>query len=376
MASAMADHLRSLRPALALGPAAGGPTWANRIVYSVGSFDRPRMYPEEISSFCEVEVSCSTLNTVCTRTADPFLSPAKTVDTTFTYGSGIARSTTAAGSGRAGAGVCAPSYSPTGQAAAVAEAVAAESTVEGSRLRFLREFGAVVVVGVYTDAAHAACHGGVKPVESLVDRIARVRPHADHVVAVDSPDSARVREMLLGASAAAASVASHTATGEGAGSDASAVWPTIRIAIGGDDCAGVAGGGVGTNGGGFSSVKDNNRRSRSIISNGGCRTESSFENGSKRLLAGGGSVSSAVGCIPGTIDSPTLPSACVGSSNCCFVMCDWEVQGTGHNEEGRRACRDTRAVMEQSMPVFRLPSPTWARGSSGRGEEEGVLRFW
>ncbi|CBJ32542.1 expressed unknown protein [Ectocarpus siliculosus] len=275
MASAMSDHLRSLRPALALGPAAGGPCWADRTVYSVGTFDRPRLPPAEPSAL--------------PNTTPPGSS--STSPTAAGGGAGAAGGESLAfgyfGSGRP------PSPPPTS-----AVTSATKEAVEGpSPLRFLREFGAVVVVGVYTDAAHAASHGGKgkgrdsggyggqagtgagagaraggRPFESLEARVARVRPHADRVVVVDSADPARVREILFGAAAGAV----------------------------GD----TRGGGAPTN-------------------------------------------------------------------NCCFVVSDWGARGPGGTGAGRRARRDVRALMEASMPVFRLPSPTWECAvTDSDGEEE------
>ncbi|CAN0316596.1 unnamed protein product [Ectocarpus sp. 12 AP-2014] len=263
MASAMSDHLRSLRPALALGPAAGGPCWADRTVYSVGTFDRPRQ-PH----------------------AEPLALPK-----TIPPGSSSTSPTAAGGgAGAAGGGSLAFGYFGSGRPPSPpppsAVTAVTEEAVEGpSPLRFLREFGAVVVVGVFTDAAHAASHGGQagaaagaraggRPFESLEARVARVRPHADRVVVVDSADPARVRETLFGAAAGAV--------------------------------GGTRGGGAPTN-------------------------------------------------------------------NCCFVVSDWGARGPGGTEAGRRARRDVRALMEASMPVFRLPSPTWECAvTESDGEEEGA----
>ena len=273
MASAMSDHLRSLRPALALGPAAGGPCWADRIVYSVGTFDRPRYSAEPAATSGAMSIT-----------------PPGSLPTSPTAGQALRGWVSAPGDTQPPP---LPPLSPPGAAAAAA----AKAAVEGpSPLRFLREFGAVVVVGVYTDAAHAASHrgggggggggcatgaaggggcsggrGGVFPSECLEARCARVRPHADRVVIVDSADPARVREILFGAAAGAV-------------------------------------GGVGA--------------------------------------------------------APT--------NNRCFVVSDWGVRGPGGTGgAGRRARRDVRALMEASMPVYRLPSPTWECAvSAGDGESE------
>lgn len=306
MASAMSDHLRSLRPALALGPAAGGPSWADRIVYSIGSFDIPRLSSNNTPPAGDCASTTATPATT-TATASSHAPPAAA-----------------------------------GQAAAVLDAVAAEATVEGSRLRFLREFGAVVVVGVYTDMAHAACHGGVPPEESLEDRCARVRPHADRVVAIDAPEPARVREILLGAGAggeagrrrwAESSQAAHVcvpgsrnnvvhdAVGWGRGSTSEA------SVIEHPDMTGI----------GYSSLLKQHQQQQKQV-------DGIFMN----VTNNGNGHSN-------------------GNGNCCFVTCDWEGRGAGTTEVGRRARRETRAVMERSMPVFRLPSPTWARGSSADG---------
>eukprot|EP00903_Cladosiphon_okamuranus_P019394 g17832.t1 len=273
MASTMSDHLRSLRPALALGPAAGGPCWADRIVYSVGTFDRPRVPADS-------KATTTTMMSI-TPSGSPPNSP-----TARDWGAG------AGGGGgwwggseygndapqRPSSPPPPPSRVPaaaTEEAAAAAAAASKEAVESPSPLRFLREFGAVVVVGVYTDAAHAASHsrdgggcgtggtagssGGVRarPAESLEARCARVRPHADRVVLVDSADPTRIREILFGAAAGAVGVGAPT-------------------------------------------------------------------------------------------------------NNCCFVVSDWGARGPGGTEGGRPARRDVRALMEASMPVFRLPSP---RGS-------------
>lgn len=282
MASTMSDHLRSLRPALALGPAAGGPCWADRIVYSVGTFDRPRLPAGPNAT--------TTTMMAITPPGSPAHSP--------TAGRGAGGGGGGWGGLEYGNGAlqrpsssppAPPSQGPAAAAAATAAVAAAKEAVESpSPLRFLREFGAVVVVGVYTDAAHTASHSGgggggrtggtavssggirARPTESLEARCARVRPHADRVVVVDSADPARVREILFGAAAGAVGVGAPT-------------------------------------------------------------------------------------------------------NNCCFVVSDWGVRGPGWTEAGRRARRDVRALMEASMPVFRLPSPTWecaVTGSDGEAEEE------
>ncbi|CAN0257568.1 unnamed protein product, partial [Laminaria digitata] len=254
MASAMADHLRGLRPALALGPAAGGPCWADRIVYSVGTFDRPRFSP------------------------DPAAAAAATT-TAYSASAVSSHGGWMGGGGGSGGGGAATRPEGTGEKAMEAAAngaVNASANADAERespLRFLREFGAVVVVGVYSGAAHAAVRGGdrVRPADSTEARCARVRPHADRVVVVDSPDPARAREILLGAAAAAAAAAG--------------------------------------------------------------------------------------------VDVP--------NNNCCFVVCDWGGGGGGGAEAVRRARDDVREVMEASMPVFRLPSPSWdCCGSASEEEEE------
>lgn len=279
MASAMSDHLRSLRPALALGPAAGGPCWADRIVYSVGTFDRPRL-PAEHDAATAVMMSITPPGSPTTGGGAGGGGWGG-----LEYGSG-SREGFVSGSVAPQQRPSSPPRPPQGRAVAAAAREAVESP---SPLRFLREFGAVVVVGVYTDEAHAASHGGggggggargaggsagaaggSRPAESLEARCARVRPHADRVVVVDSSDPARVREVLFGAAAGAVGVGAPT-------------------------------------------------------------------------------------------------------NNCCFVVSDWGVRGPGGTEAGRRARREVRALMEASMPVFRLPSPTWecaVTGSDGEEEEE------
>lgn len=283
MASAMSDHLRSLRPALALGPAAGGPCWADRIVYSVGTFDRPRLSADPSAG--------ATMMMSVTPSSSAPNSPSAAVGGIGGGGEewgGLEE----AGGGNGGfaaegsGGWQRPSSPPLPPPPPQAPAAAKEAVESPSPLRFLREFGAVVVMGVYTDAAHTASHSGgggtgtgtggagrcagVRPSETLEARCARVRPHADRVVVVDSADPARVREVLFGAAAG------------------------------------------------------------------------------------------AVG-----IGAPT--------NNCCFVVSDWGVRGPGGTEAGRRARRDLRALMEASMPVFRLPSPTWECAVTGEevDEEDG-----
>ncbi|CAN0056721.1 unnamed protein product [Scytosiphon promiscuus] len=281
MVSAMSDHLRSLRPALALGPAAGGPCWADRIVYSVGTFDRPRLSAGGVETVgVDVDVDGGGSMTMMSITP-----PGSAASSPSGRGGGFGFGEGYGNGGGGGGG---------GGGAGSVEAAAAKEAVDGpSPLRFLREFGAVVVVGVYTDAAHAASNragnggnniiiggggggqvggGGPRahPAECLEARCARVRPHADRVVVVDSSDPARVREILFGAA------------------------------------AGAVGMGAPTN-------------------------------------------------------------------NCCFVVSDWGSRGPGGSGAGRRARRDVRALMEASMPVFRLPSPTWecaVTNSDGEEEEE------
>ncbi|CAN0149780.1 unnamed protein product [Pylaiella littoralis] len=311
MASAMSDHLRSLRPALALGPAAGGPCWADRIVYSVGTFDRPRLSTEPNTTNDRL-----TTMTSVSPVDDGGIGGIEFGDTSgINDGYDDDEIPRRPGEREEGGG---------GYEAAAAAAAAKEAVEGPSPLRFMREFGAVVVVGVFTDAAHAASNHhhhrgggggsgygygygssngnggnnlnggggggngggtvaggwpmglrggggrgerGPRPDECLEARCARVRPYADRVVVVDSADPARVREILFGAAAGAVGVGAPT-------------------------------------------------------------------------------------------------------NNCCFVVCDWGMRGPGGTEAGRRARRDVRALMEASMPVFRLPSPAWECAVTGGGKEE------
>lgn len=274
MASAMADHLRGLRPALSLGPAAGGPSWADRIVYSVGSFDRPRLCPASVDEVSHM--SSAGLK-------------------------GCGGGTTGSGSGRANGNHEPFAGAELEDAAFRGTAMTSVAVREASSspLRFLREFGAVVVVGVYSDEAHAALQGNddawgaFGPSECLEARCARVRPYADRVVVVDSPDPARVRETLLGAA--------NSLVSEGEGSD----------------------------------LHSGN-------------LSGSFDRGAGGGVGGGYRESVAPSFSPVKI-----------SNNCCFVICDRDLEAVKGPEEAKRVGYDMREAMETTMPVFLLPRLTW-----------------
>lgn len=361
MASAMTEHLRSLHAALTPRYTGGGgqpSSWVGRIVYSVGSFDKPKLYPGGVPSSSVPAAACqpSADNTQLSYSYRPALinGAATSADSSFADASRGDRSD---GNGSGGVNAVSPSSTHSaGQETAVAEAVATEATAEGSRLRFLREFGAIVIVGVYSDAAHAACHGGVLPVEALRDRIARVSPHADRVVAVDSWNSAHVRKILLDASAGV-----------------TADIATLSTAVGprsGETAAAVAETGAGPKLGAFSEGTGGINGSVNNLHAGACWAGTVKRNGT------------AGHCPRRANDAevpPPPPESSISSPNCCFVTCDWDGGGARRTEEGRRVRRDTLAAMGQCMPVFPLPSPTWGSGSDdyvGNEEEHVDVRVW
>lgn len=393
MASAMTEHLRSLHPALAPGRAAAGgqpSCWAHRIVYSVGSFDRPKLYPggvEPAAATAAIPPLPVTLGNdgngkkghSCSSSLAYANSIATPVDGRLPSSPHPAAASGGGGSG-GGASTAPSPFSPPhgGHAVAMAEAAVAEATVEGSRLRFLREFGAIVIVGVYSDAAHAACHGGVAPVETFRDRVARVSPHADSVVAIDSPNSACVLDTLLRASAnIAASVAAITTAGAGGSLGA-------RGVISGDP--GCRNGLISVAGrGSFFSGSTVDGACRGAAAAGLAR-DMNGEGAAAEVGPQGVGMGMGYYCPPQGIDvgvppPPPAPKSFFESVNCCFVTCDWEGMGAGWTEEGRRVRRATVAIMRQSMPVFPLPSPTWGRGfdEQGDAEEEAdgpARRYW
>lgn len=372
MASAMTEHLRSLHPALAPGRAAAGgqpSCWANRIVYSVGSFDRPKLYPGGVEPLADTasaphlpvtlgkygmgKKSHSCPSSFDFANSDPTPVDGRPVDSLAPHG---------------------------GHAVAMAEAMVAEATVQESRLRFLREFGAIVIVGVYSDAAHAACHGGAAPVEIFRDRVARVSPHADSVVAIESPNAACVLDTLLRASAdIAASIAANADAGAGGSVSA-------RGVISGDsDCRKGLMPAAGSEGFFIGSPVDGTCRGAAAA---GLTRDVKGKGAAAEVGPQGVGMGMEMGylCPPPAIDvgvppPPTAPTPFFESANCCFVTCDWEGMGAGRTAEGRRARRATLAVMRQSMPVFPLPCPTWGRGCDEQGDAEeeadsDARRFW
>lgn len=320
MASAMADHLRSLRPALALGPAAGESAWAKRIVYSVGTFDKPYADHTAVSSLSSL-ASALTLDGVASGNSSAQASDRTSV-------------TSVAAAGEAAA------FSDEGTAhlAAAATAMSAgtipgEQRADATPLRFLREFGAVVIVGVYTDRAHAACHGGVTAAEPFQTRCARALPHADRVVAVDTVNANRTRDALLAASGQAAT--SAETDGVPSGGDLHTRSPEQSVA---GRCSPVSSG-----------MEETDHRKRRGLPRGG---------GAAAVEIGGG-------------DS---------YDNCCFVSCDWDTSRSvnsagGSCDDARRARREMRELMAQTMPVFRLPCPAWARAAGEGDEEESQPRY-
>lgn len=349
MASAMSDHLRSLRPALSLGPAAGGASWADRIVYSIGTFDRPRFSQGPNAT---AAAKAASLFTAAEANSTGSKNNSSSVSAAGSGGGGDSGGNKGGGSGSNNGGgwvdglVTSPSsgHQLTGLPATSDDGQESASERMSSPLRFLREFGAVVVVGVFTSAAHAALHtagnGGEKgapPTDSLEARCARVHAHADRIVVIDSPHPARVRELLLGAAAGAAADVAAAACASG---------PNAVVSEGVEPHSSLLPGDT------FDS-----------------RGHQQHHHHQQALEIGFGAT------------TPPPPP----SKNCCFVVCDWRRSGSravgdAGAEAGRRARRDIRAVMEANMPLFRLPRTTWecTSASSSDGEEEGegsVLAF-